>query len=93
MSPEGDCSPWKLFPHAQFTLTRLTARGEQLSGTRRTVRSDADAEFRVVLRPGTYLVKPVRGLATKGGRSFRVHVSAGATARITVRFAARFRPV
>ena len=93
VTPGGNCNPWQLFPHAQFTVTRLTAGGATLAGTTRTVKSDAGARFRVVLRPGSYLVKPSPGTRTKGGSPLAVHVTTRAATKLTVRFTAKFKRV
>lgn len=88
-TPGGNCNPWRLLPHARFTLARLTASGAVRAGTTRTVESNAEARFGIRLRPGSYLLTPAAGTNTKGGTPVRLHVTA--PLRITVRFRAEFR--
>lgn len=88
----GTCDSWKPLPSASFTVTRLNSAGTEIAGTTRTLKSNARATFRVVLRVGSYLVKPVPGPTTRGGPSRRVHISAGATTKTTVRFLTRSQP-
>jgi hypothetical protein len=79
-------------PHATFTITRLNSAGAQIRSTRRVVTSDANAAFRVVLRAGSYLVKPTPGANTKAGSPHRVRISAGTRTRTIVRYTAIVQP-
>jgi len=88
----GTCDSWQPLPHATFTVTRLNSAGREIAGTTRTVKSNSRAAFRVVLRVGSYLVKPIPGAATRGGTPHRVHIAAGATTKTTVRFLTRSQP-
>lgn len=90
--PGGGCNPWRLYPHAHFTVTRLTAGGAAVAGSARTVESDARARFAVVLHAGTYLVTPASETQASGA-AVRVHVAGGSTTTVTVRFTSRFRRV
>jgi hypothetical protein len=89
--PSPLCTTWKPFPHAEFTVVRLTGAGTVVAGTKRTVRSDARGHFRLSLRAGRYRVKPARGTSMKGGASRTVRVRRGATRTVVIRFIARFR--
>lgn len=91
VTPAGTCNPWRLLPHARFTLTRLSASGTARAGASRTVESDGNAHFGLRLRPGSYLLTPVAGTTTRGGSPLRLHVTARAARTVTVRFTARFR--
>jgi hypothetical protein len=88
----GSCQPWHLYPHAQFTIARLTAKGAAVPGSGRIVESNADGRFRVSLVAGSYLVKPKADSTARGGDSLRVRVEADATRRLTVRYVARRQP-
>jgi hypothetical protein len=88
--PSPLCKAWRPYPHARFTVTRLSAAGAVVAGTRRTVRSDANAHFHVSLRVGSYVVKPARGKITRNGGRRRVRLHVGTTQTITVRFRAPF---
>ena len=88
--PSRLCKSWQPYPHARFTVTRLTTAAKRVAGTTRTVRSDAGARFHISLRAGLYLVKPARGVIAKNGGRQRVRVKAGGLKTITVRFAGHF---
>jgi hypothetical protein len=88
----SSCDSWQPLPHATFTVTRLNSAGGEIAGTTRTVRSNSRATFRVVLRVGSYLVKPIPGATTRAGTPHRVHIAAGATTKTTVRFLSRSQP-
>jgi hypothetical protein len=90
--PSSSCDSWQPLPHATFTVTRLNSAGAEIAGTTRTVRSNSRAAFRVVLRVGSYIVKPSPRGNTRGGTPHRVHIAARATTKTTVRFLARFQP-
>lgn len=91
VSSGNTCNPWRLFPHAKFTVTRLTARGALPTRTPRIVESDGAAKFGVVLRPGSYVVDPVAGPNARGGSPVVVRVTVGATTTTSVRYTAIHR--
>ena len=93
MTPGGNCHPWRPFPHAHFTVTRLTSAGAPIPATTHKVESNAAAAFRIVLRPGSYLIQPSAGRDTKGGATLRVHVAARRVTTAVVRFTAKIQPV
>jgi hypothetical protein len=88
--PSHLCKAWQPYPRARFTVVRLKAGGAAVAGTKRTVRSDASAHFRLMLRAGSYLVKPARAMSMRGGSSRTIRIQRGTTRTITVRFAVQF---
>ena len=92
VSPPNECNPWRPLPHATFTITRLNSTGAQIRRTRRVVTSDSNAAFRVVLRTGSYLVKPIPGAKNEAGSPHRVHISVGTRTRTIVRYTAIVQP-
>ena len=76
-------------PEHSFT----SGRRAPLAGTTRTLESNARAHFHFRLHAGTYLIKPIAGTTTKGGRPLNVHVKADTNSTITIRFIRKFQPV
>jgi hypothetical protein len=80
------CERWSMFAHARFALTRNTAGGTPIPGTRRVVMSDGSGRFNLVLASGTYSIIPLAQTHTRGGTTITARVRAGRTTRVTVRF-------
>jgi hypothetical protein len=93
VSQNVTCNPWRLYPHASFTLTRLDASGAAVAGTARTIESNSNARFHIKLHPGSYLITPLAGSVTTGGSTVSVRVKTHKTKTTTVRFAAKHRVV
>ena len=81
------CNPWRPFAHARFSLGQLSASGNPIPGTRRTVTSDAHGRFQLLLPAGAYVVTPLPQRNTHGGKRLNVQVRAGESATVLVRFA------
>ena len=81
------CNPWRPFAHARFSLGQLSASGNPIPGTRRTVTSDAHGRFQLLLSAGTYVITPLPQRNTHGGKRLNVQVRAGESATVLVRFA------
>lgn len=81
------CNPWRPFAHARFSLTQRSASGNPIAGTRRTVTADAHGQFQLLLRTGAYLITPLPQRHTHGGNRLNVHVRAGESTAVLVRFA------
>ncbi|HEV3404617.1 MAG TPA: hypothetical protein VG073_10020 [Gaiellaceae bacterium] len=71
---EPGCNPWRPFAHA-----RVSVGG-------RIVVSDARGRFALSLRPGTYVVAALPQAHARGASSVTVHVLAGGSVRVRVRF-------
>ena len=68
------CNPWRPFAHA-----RVSVGG-------RVVVSDALGRFALSLRPGTYVVAALPQAHARGASPVTVHVLAGGSVRVKVRF-------
>jgi hypothetical protein len=81
------CNPWHLFAHARFSLGQLSASGNPIPGSRRTVTSDGHGRFQLLLPAGAYVITPLPQRNTYGGKRLNVQVRAGESATVLVRFA------
>jgi hypothetical protein len=88
--PSHLCKAWSPYPYARFTVTRLDATGAALAHSRRIVESNADALFRIRLRPGHYVVDPLPANRRTGPR-LRLNLQPHTTKTLTIRFAAHRR--
>ncbi len=80
------CHPWRPYGHARFYVSRSTATGKSVPGSRRLVASDALGRFALRLPAGAYVVVPLPQAHTSGGAWVRARVRAGETTRILIRF-------
>ena len=80
------CERWFTFARARFAVTRNAADGKPIPTTRRTVVSDGNGHFILVLAAGSYTITPLAQTHTRGGRSLTARVRAGQPTRVTVRF-------
>ena len=74
------CEHWSSFAQARFRVTTLS------SGVARTVTSDSQGRFTLVLAAGRYRLTPLRQTDTTGGTSLTVTIRTGATTWTNVRF-------
>jgi hypothetical protein len=80
------CNPWHTYPSARFSVSRRTTGGLPVPGTAVLVISNLNGRFSLRLSPGTYLVTPLPGGNTHGGRRLTVQVRPGAATTILVHF-------
>ena len=80
------CPRWSLFPHARMAIRQIGPSGRPLPQTVRLIVSDADAHFSVRLSSGDYLITPLPGQHTRGGKNITTHITADSTTRISVRY-------
>ncbi len=81
------CNPWRPFAHARFSLAQRSHTGNPISGSRRTIISDAHGQFQLLLRAGAYVITPLPQRHTHGGNRLNVQVRAGESMAVLVRFA------
>jgi len=78
---EGEpCEHWSSFPHARFRVTQLAG------AETRTVTSDRQGRFTLLLALGRYRLTPLKQEHTTGGTPLTVSIRAGATTWARVRF-------
>jgi hypothetical protein len=80
------CNSWRPFAHARFTVAQRSASGNPISSTRRTVTSDAQGHFQLLLPAGAYVITPLPQRHTHGGNRVNVQVRAGKSTAVLVRF-------
>ena len=80
------CEQWLVFPQARLAITRLTAAGKTVAGSRRLVVSDARGRFSLVLSVGRYRLSLLPQPHTRGGDAIRVTVKTRSTTWVRVRF-------
>ena len=83
---EPPCNSWRPFAHARFSLAQRSADGTLISGTRRTVTSDAGGRFSLRVRVGSYVITPLAQQHTHGGEPVIILVRAGEPTAALVRF-------
>jgi hypothetical protein len=78
---EGDpCENWSSFPDARFQLTKLDGAAA------RTITSDTNGSFTLMLAAGRYRLTPLPQSHTTGGTPLTAIVQADATTSVRVRF-------
>jgi hypothetical protein len=82
----ASCESWHPFPRARFGIRQIGPKGRPLPQIIRVVVSDSRACFSVRLSIGDYELTPLVQAHTNGGRKLIIHVRAGHTTRILVRF-------
>jgi hypothetical protein len=75
------CERWSSFPQAGFHVTPLSS-----GAAPRTVTSDPQGRFTLLLAPGRYRLNPLRQAHTTGGTPVTVTIRAGGTTWTRVRF-------
>jgi hypothetical protein len=80
------CNPWHTYPSARFSVSRRATGGGAVPDTAVVVTSNLSGRFSLQLSPGSYLVTPLPGGNTHGGRRLTVRVRAGAATTMLVRF-------
>jgi hypothetical protein len=80
------CPRWLSFPHARLAIRQIGPSGKPLLQIVRLVLSDTNGRFSLRLTSGDYLITPLPGQHTRGGKNITAHIAAGSTTRITVRY-------
>jgi len=80
------CPRWHPFSHARFTIRQVGPSGQPLPLVSRLVASDSNARFTLRLSGGDYLLTSLPQQHTRGSKSITIHIQAGHTTQVTLRY-------